>query len=337
VTERPLRGGLIGCGYFAQFQIAAWRRMGDVEIAAACDFDLERARKAAPRAYCSAAEMLDREQLDFVDIATRPSSHLELARLALGRGLAVICQKPMAACWEEGLEMARLARSSTRPLVIHENWRWQPWYREVRRIVDGGGIGRPVSYCLRTRQRDGLGETAYLNQPYFRQMPRLLIYETMVHHIDTASFLFGPIESIYARARRHNPAIQGEDCALLVLTHAAGLNGVLDGHRFTNPDPAGPAMGEAWIDGEEATLRINARGEIFRGAEVVFTPPHELGYKGDSVFATQRHFIDCLRTGAPSESSAQAYLATFAAVEAAYRSWRERREVELAELPAVTG
>jgi D-apiose dehydrogenase len=326
-----LRGAIIGCGYFAQFQLAAWKRMPDVEIVAATDLDPARARAAAPHGYTSAAEMLDREQLDFVDIATRPASHLELVRLTLGRGIPTICQKPMASTWEEALEMVRLAQQAKAPLVIHENWRWQPWFRAAQRMMQAGAIGKPVSYSFRTRQRDGLGEGAYARQPYFREMPRLLVYETMVHHIDTARFLFGPIDSLYARVRRHNPKIHGEDCALVVLQHSTEVDGVIDGHRFVDPEPPGPAMGEAWIDGDEAGLRINARGEIFRGGEMVFEPPAELGYKGDSVFATERHFIDCLRSGVPAESEAQAYLETFAAVEAAYRSVAERREVRPAE------
>src|SRR5437762_3281099 len=108
---QKLRGAIIGCGYFAQFQIAAWKRMPDVELAAACDLNLERARAAAAQSYSSAAEMLDRETLDFVDIATRPESHVELVKLTLGRGLATICQKPMAPTWEQALEMAQMARS----------------------------------------------------------------------------------------------------------------------------------------------------------------------------------------------------------------------------------
>src|SRR5436190_6357118 len=271
--SQRLRGAMIGCGYFAQFQLQAWKRMEDVELVAATDLDAERARAAAPHAYTDDAEMLDRERLDFVDIATRPASHLELVRQTLGRGIPTICQKPMASTWEEGREMARLAGAAKVPLVIHENWRWQPWYREARLLIEDGAIGKPVSYCFRTRQRDGVGESAYTRQPYFREMPRLLIYETMVHHIDTARFLFGPIDSLYARIRRHNPAIRGEDCALLVVRHTAEVDGVIDGHRFLDPEPPGPAMGEAWIDGDEAGLRINARGEMFRGAEQIYTPP----------------------------------------------------------------
>src|SRR5690242_4324134 len=107
-----LRGAIVGCGYFAQFQISAWKRMPDVELAAACDLDVQRAQTAAPRAYTSAAEMLERETFDFVDIATRPASHLELVKLTLGRGIATICQKPMAPTWQDALDMVQMARNA---------------------------------------------------------------------------------------------------------------------------------------------------------------------------------------------------------------------------------
>lgn len=206
-----LKGGIIGCGYFAQFHIEAWRRMPEVELAAACDLDLARARQAAGRAYASAEEMLGREKLDFVDIATRPDTHLPLVRQAAAHGIAAICQKPMAPNWPGAVAMVEAAEPAGTPLMIHENWRWQPWYRVAREMICRGDIGPPVAYRFVTRKRDGLGEAPYAHQPYFRQMPRLLIYETLVHQIDTARFLFGEIASVYAQARRYNPRIAGED------------------------------------------------------------------------------------------------------------------------------
>src|SRR5207249_3806267 len=101
----PLRGGIVGCGFFAQFHIEGWRRMPDVELAAAADPDLARARKAAPHAYATAEAMLDGERLDFVDIATRPDSHAALVRLAASRKVPVICQKPMAPNWADAVGM----------------------------------------------------------------------------------------------------------------------------------------------------------------------------------------------------------------------------------------
>ena len=327
-----LEGGLIGCGYFGAIQVEAWRRMAGAEIVAACDLNLERAAEMAPRAYASAEEMLAGEQLDFVDIATRPDSHLALVRLAAARRVPIICQKPMAATWAEAIEMVRIAEAAGIPLMIHENWRWQPWFRTARRMIERGDIGRPIAYQFRVRQRDGLGEHPYPRQPYFRDMPRLLIFETLVHQIDTARVLFGEIESLCAQTRRVNPLIRGEDQALLLLSHANGVQGVIDGHRFLDPEPDGPALGEAVFEGLEGRLHVLATGDIYRGAERAWVNEIQLGYKGDSVRATQEHFIACLATGRPFESGGREYLRTFGAVEAAYRSLAERRRVALSEL-----
>jgi predicted dehydrogenase len=320
---------MVGCGFFGQIQLEAWRRMDGAEIVAAADADLDRARRSAAHAYASAEAMLDRERLDFVDIATRPDSHLELVRLAVSRGLPVICQKPMAPGWGEAAAMVDAAESAGVRLMIHENWRWQPWFREAKRRIDAGDISRPLAYSFRMRRNDGAGETPYAHQPYFSQMPRLLIYETLVHHIDTSRYLFGDIESVFARTRRINPRIAAEDQAILTLTHYGGLTGLIDGHRFSDTIPAGPPIGEAWIEGETAVLFIRGDGNLHIGERCVWENNVSEGYKGDSVRATQQHFVDCLRSGEPFESEGREYLKTFAAVEAAYRSAAEDRAVRL--------
>jgi predicted dehydrogenase len=330
--ERKLRGAIIGCGFFGAIQLEAWNCMPDVNIVAACDADIHRASAAAPHGYRSAAEMLEEEQLDFVDIATRPDSHSDLVSMTLQRGIPTICQKPMATSLAHAFHMADLADSTGTRLMIHENWRWQPWYRAVKHIIAAGTIGNPVGYYFRVRQRDGLGPNAYPNQPYFREMPRLLIYETLIHHIDTASFLFGKVQSVYARARRYNTAIRGDDRALLTLCHESEVDGVIDGHRFLNPDTEGPGLGECWLEGDEARLFMTAGGDIYRKNERIWSAPASRGYKGDSVLAVQRHFIDCLVSGAPFETDARKYLASFATAEADYRSVAESRQVAISEL-----
>ncbi len=69
--------------------------------------------------------------------------------------------------------------------MVHDNFRFQPWHREFRRLLDAGAIGRLHSISCRTRMGDGWQPDAYLaRQPYFRTMPQLLIYETGVHFID---------------------------------------------------------------------------------------------------------------------------------------------------------
>ena len=161
--------------------------------------------------------------------------------------------------------MVEVAEAAGIRLMIHENWRWQPWYREVRRMIEQGAIGEPVSYWFRIRKRDGAGPSPYPQQPYFIDMPRFLIYETLVHQIDTARFLFGEVETVCAQARRINPLMKGEDQASLILTHSGGLQGVIDGHRFGDQIVEGEAMGEACFEGQEGALLVMANGDIYPG------------------------------------------------------------------------
>lgn len=325
--SEKLRGAIIGCGYFAQFHMDAWRRMPDVAIVAACDPQIDRARGAAPAAFEDPAVMLEQIQPDFLDIATRPETHPDLVVLAAAHGVNAICQKPMATDLEQARQMAAVASSAGIRLMIHENWRWQAWYRKAAELIRGGAIGMPISYGLRTRKRDGVGPEPYAAQPYFRTMPRLLIYEVLVHHIDVARWLFGEIDSVYAVTRRRNKVISGEDQALLTLTHASAVDGWIDANRHNDPVPDGPVAGDAIFEGDTGVLTVSSSGDLFLNGAATWQNSVRAGYRGDSVYATQRHFIDCLRCGAEFETSAANYLNTVAAVEAAYASVNERAAV----------
>jgi predicted dehydrogenase len=329
---KRLRGVIIGCGYFGRIHLAAWQRMPEVELVAACDSNAELLADLGIRGYESADLMFEREDLDFVDIATRPRSHLPLVKLTMRRGLPTICQKPMASTWLEAIEMVETAERADVLLMIHENWRWQPWYRAARNMIDRGDIGTPVSYWFRTRHRDGVGTQPYARQSYFRSLERFLIDEALVHYLDTARYLFGAIDQIYAQARRVNPVIAGEDQAVIVTRHTSGLQGTVDGHRYLNPEVDGPALGEAGFEGEGGALHIAATGDILNGSRIVWKNDVLDGYRGDSVRATQQHFIDCLKNSIRPETEARDYLPTFAAVQAAYRSIAEKRAVELREI-----
>lgn len=327
-----LKGAMIGCGWFAKNHREAWQRIPGVEIVAAADTQLDRAQRFAGRAYSSAEELLDREQLDFVDIATHAASHLPLVRLAAERKVPTICQKPIAPDWASAVQLVKAAETAGVRLMIHENWRWQPWYRVAQQMISRGDIGPPIGYGFRFRRRDGLGDEPYTEQAYFRKEPKLIIQVTLVHHIDTARFLFGEIDSIYAEASRRNPRIVGEDQAILTLTHKTGVHGWIDGNRFLDPNPNGPAMGEAYFEGEFGGISILATGDVYTNNERAWKNEVTAGCLGDSVWATQAHFISCLRDGSQFESDGRSYLGTFAGVEAAYRSVAEHREVSLAEI-----
>jgi D-apiose dehydrogenase len=327
-----LTGLMIGAGYFARHHAEAWRRIPNARIAAVADALPGRAEAFAqefgiPRAYTSVEDMLDEQRADFVDIITRPETHLELTRIAAARGLHVICQKPMAPTMPDCRAMVDACDAAGVRLLIHENWRWQPWYREIRKLLDAGIIGTPAMFAFQWRTQDGRGAEPYAAQPYFRDMPRLLVYETLVHLLDTFRYLHGEFASIYCVNRRLNPKIAGEDQSLIALKFRDGVPGLIDGNRLSGPPDPGVAMGDMTIDGDMGRLRLSAHGNLWiqHAAETAsglpFRPP-QTGYKGDSVFATQSHLIDALINNTPSESDGVDYLRTAAAVFACYESAR---------------
>ena len=326
----PLKGVMIGAGFFARFQAEAWNRIDGVQIVAVADAVPGRAEAFAaeygiPRWYSDAASMLETEGADFADIVTRPDSHRELTRLAARHCRAVICQKPMAPAYQECESMVQHCSERGVRLLIHENWRWQPWYREAHRLIGTGALGRIFHLGLLMRTGDGRGAQPYQPQPYFREMERLLVYETAVHFLDTFRFLGGEFTSIYCRTRRINPAIRGEDYAFIHVSFAAGANGIIDANRISGACPPPIAFGEFRIEGEAGMLRIAPDGALYcteygQPEALHLAPIATTGYKGDSVRAVQKHFVNCLLSGEVAESEGALYLKTVQAVDACYRS-----------------
>ena len=169
-------------------------------------------------------------------------------------------------------------------------------------MIARGDIGIPIGYSFRFRRKDGVGPEPYPNQTYFRKLRRQIIDETLVHHMDTARFIFGDITSVYGEALRRNPGILGEDYAILTMRHLKDVIGTIDGNRFLDLDD-GPGTDEASFEGESGSIRITARCDIWSGSKKIWTNDVVSGYRGDSVYATQAHFVDCLETGRPCESS----------------------------------
>ncbi|GIX06862.1 MAG: NADH-dependent dehydrogenase [Candidatus Poribacteria bacterium] len=331
--EAPLRGVGIGCGYFSQFHYEAWNRISGVQLVAVADLRREVAETIArrfgiPRVYTDWRQMVFQERPDFVDIITPPGTHLEIVSALAPLGVPMICQKPLAPTYAEAEEIARIAQAHNARLMVHENWRWQPWYREMKRLLEERTIGELVALSVRTRLGDGWRPDAYLDrQPYFREYPRLLVFETGVHFLDTFRFLGGEVASIYAVLRRLNPHIQGEDWGLILCRFCSGATALWDASRYHETEAENPryTFGTVRLDATGGHLELDESGRIRikrLGEPAFFHPyaPSREGFAGDSVRATFLHFLECLQSGRPFETEANEYLRTLQLVEACYAS-----------------
>ncbi len=341
LNTKPRRGLLIGAGYFSDFHLDAWSRLDSASIVCVCDVDEARARAAADKfsiddVCMEVSEALSRTDIDFIDIATGPSGRSELLQQVFQRDLPIICQKPLANDFAEASNILDMADASRQLFMVHENFRYQPWYREIKRLLDGDVIGRKLhSFTMRTRLGDGWGPDAYLNrQPYFRSMPRLLIHETGVHFVDTFRFLGGEIIECFAKLKRFNDAIVGEDAGIMTLTLESGATAVWDANRYNESNGENPryTFGQMWIEAEQGSISLDFDGTITikplgkPGYQHAYTPS-QLGFAGDCVLACQQHFIDVLDGRATCETSAPEYRKTLRFVEAVYESAQRNRPI----------
>jgi predicted dehydrogenase len=259
-----------------------------------------------------------------------------MCRFAGKLGIHVICQKPLAPTFDDARQIVADAHESGIRLMVHENFRFQPWHREIKRLLDSGAIGDKLhGLTFRMRQGDGWGDDAYLDrQPYFRTMPRLLVYETGVHFIDTFRYLAGEIDGVYAMLRRLNPVIAGEDTGLVVFEFRSGAVGVWDANRYNEPNDPDPrfTFGEFLVEASGGSIRLYLDGRLtiqpLGGEETEHDYAHERrAFAGDCCYVTQRHFVDCLLGDRPFETDGTDYLRTLAVQEAVYQSAATRQPV----------
>lgn len=329
----------IGAGYFAAFHYEAWNRIDAVQLVGAADTDLSKAKATGAPAFSSPQEMLAATRPDIIDIITPPSTHLQMIEMALSfRPKGIICQKPFCRDLKEAQQATRLAQEAGIPLVVHENFRFQPWYRAMKQALDAGAIGAPLQLSFRLRPGDGQGADAYLSrQPYFRDMTRFLVHETAVHWIDTFRFLLGSPARVFAELRQLNPAISGEDAGLILFDHGRGRRALFDGNRLLDhaAENTRCTMGEAMLEGETGTLALYGDGSVhLRGfgelTERQILPPSSYhGFGGDCVFHLQSHVVAALHGQGCFENLAEDYLSVLAIEDAVYRSSNEGRWIDL--------
>ncbi len=324
--------------------------MADVELVGLCEKDAQKGAEVAaiygvPGHYGDLDDLLSQKRPDLVDIVVPPSAHLEVITRLVEEDVAISCQKPFCGGLEGGRKAVALARNRGRVLAVHENFRFQPWYREIKRLLDEGLLGDVYQVSFRLRPGDGQGPEAYLDrQPYFQRMKRFLIHETAIHLIDCFRFLLGEPSGLFARLAQLNPAIAGEDAGFIVFEFGGRLRGLFDGNRLADhiAENRRRTMGDLLIEGAKASLRLNGDGRIWLRS-FGSNREQEHGYAwedrsfaGDCVYACHRHLLDHLREGTPLETAAEHYLINQAIEEAVYRSHEEGRWIKAREWQSIT-
>ncbi len=336
---KPLRFAVLGSRYWAQYQIAAWREVEGVELVAIYNRTRARAEATArrfgiPAVYDDAEAMFEKERLDFVDIITHPDTFSHFMPLAARHGLAVICQKPMAPDLQTAREMVRVCREAGVPFFVHENWRWQPQIRELKRTLATADVGRP----FRAHLLYASSYPVFVNEPHLRDLEQFMLTDMGTHILDVARYLFGEASLLYCQTRRVDPTIRGEDVATVMMEMGDGVTVTcamsyasrLEHERF----PQVFILVECEKGSVELALDYWIRTTTEKGTSAIrceppwsdwMDPEHQVVYA--SIVACHRHLVDCLRTGTEAETSGADNVRTLELVYGAYESAAGRKTV----------
>jgi predicted dehydrogenase len=339
--RRYWRGGLIGCGFFAANQMHAWRSIPGVDIVAVCDLDLKKALAVAgsfgvASVYCDANEMLQSENLDFVDIVTTVGSHQSLVEIAAPFCRLVICQKPFSESLDAADAMINACMRNSASLLIHENFRWQRPFLKVAERIGEGAIGKPRKCDLTFRHAYDI----YSGQPYLLSTERLALMDVGSHLFDLARALMGEVVSIRCTTQHQNPAVRGEDGFLALLGHADGSTTEVDCSFFDQSGTHSFPQTLALVVGTGGSLEIALDYTLIETRDGVVTEHSvepvlpDWGRKPwhciqDSVINIQRHAVEILEGRAQPQPSGGDNRATLAVVLAAYDSAAQNRTVYL--------
>jgi len=204
---RPLRVGIVGCGFIAQTQhIPSLLKIKDVEIAAICDMNEDLAKRVAERFhidryYTDFSEMLERERVKMVDICTSPQTHVALSLQAMKGGCHVLMEKPIALSLEETDAIIKAAKANRVKLCVVHNELFESVVMRARAIVNRGDIGDLVAVHitdLTPKRYDWIRDKKH----WAHRLAGGIFGEMLPHPIYLAQAFLGRLEPVAVYSRK---------------------------------------------------------------------------------------------------------------------------------------
>ena len=152
VSSNIVRVGVLGAGAWARgAHLPGYRRDSRCRLVAIADTDADRARAAArefeiPTASSDARALIERDDIDLIDVCTPSHTHFDLAWAALEAGKHVLCEKPVAYDYRDTMRARDLARKKGLKTKVGLTFRYSPAMRYMRELVAGGYIGTPFIF-----------------------------------------------------------------------------------------------------------------------------------------------------------------------------------------------
>ena len=279
-VKKPLNIGLIGYGFMGRTHSNAYKRVNDFfevtyrpVLKAVCGRSSDNARAFAEKWGYESVEtdwrkLIERKDIDAIDICTPNNTHAEIAIAAAQAGKAVLCEKPLAMNLVEGQRMVDEVEKAGVPNTVWYNYRRVPAVTLAKNLIDQGRLGRIYHYRANflqdwTISADLPQGGAGLWRLDVAAAGSGVTGDLLAHCIDTALWLNGPINSVsamtetFVKERRHNltgkvePVGIDDACAFLCRFDNGSL-GLFESTRYARGHKA---LYTFEVNGEKASLK----------------------------------------------------------------------------------
>ena len=246
MSDRKPTVGIVGLSY-GRAHLAGFQAAG-CEVVAVCQRNEAAARAVAdkygvPKAYSRWEDMIAKERLDIVAIASPPALHWPILRAAVAAGSHVVCEKPLAMDAAEARLMIDAVRSAGRQAITGFNWRFPAGMLRLKEMVDAGHLGRVFHINARWMNPSWVDAGT---APTWRMDRAIAGHGVMgdqgVHLIDMVRWVFGDFKRVCAQAGIGHPqrTVPGgarvadtEDHCQLIGELASGVQVSLTASRLT--------------------------------------------------------------------------------------------------------
>ena len=224
----PVRLALFGAGSIGTRHLGLAGEESGCEIVAVADPEDAAAKAAGSRGariYRDHRELLDRERLDGVIVATPTDTHARIGIACAERRLPVLMEKPITDTLEAGRALVDAAAAHGVALAVGHHRRFDSAIEVAREAMESGRIGRLVAVeCLWAMRK----HDAYFDTDWHRRRPGGgVVLINLIHDVDLLRHLCGDIVRVYAEG---GPGLRGhevEDTVAITLRFASGAVGTI--------------------------------------------------------------------------------------------------------------
>lgn len=315
-TMKPLRIGLVGCGFMGRAHSNAYRQVPrffdsgyEPQLTVVCGRDRAKTEEFAKRwGYLAAVtgwrDLVSRQDIDLIDIASPNDTHAEIALAAAKAGKIVLCEKPLGRSLEEARAMVEAVESARVPNMVWYNYRRVPAITLAKRTIEDGALGRVFHYRAKFLQDWTIsGDVPVGGRALWRLDAKTagsgVTGDLLAHCIDTAIWLNGPITKVCAMSetfikRRQNSAtgepveISIDDASAFLARFGNGSLGTFEATRYARGHKAFYTFE---INGEKGSLSWSLedlhRLEYFNYQE----PSHLRGWRSIHVSESEHPYM----------------------------------------------